>query len=114
MAADSPSVRRSRGRCRRQIDSREAEEATPAILEMLAVPAVLETLATPVTPETAGPLAVPVHWYNPVAEGNPANQADPAPRCCPAVPALVLLLIGGLVWRLRRRRAPAPHAEATA
>ena len=31
-----------------------------------------------------------------------------------AVPALVLLLIGGLVWRLRRRRAPAPHAEATA
>jgi hypothetical protein len=31
-----------------------------------------------------------------------------------AVPALVLLAIGGFVWRLRRRRTPAPRAEATA
>ncbi len=32
-----------------------------------------------------------------------------------AVPALVLLLIGWLVWRTRRRHiTPAPHAEATA
>src|ERR1022692_2471737 len=87
MAADSPSVRRSREPCRRPKDSSEAEEATPATLEILAVPAVLETLATPVTPEKAGPLAVPVHWYNPVAEGNPANQAGPGPRWWPAGPA---------------------------
>jgi heme/copper-type cytochrome/quinol oxidase subunit 2 len=31
-----------------------------------------------------------------------------------AIPALVLLAIGGAVWRLRRRRTPASHAEATA
>jgi hypothetical protein len=31
-----------------------------------------------------------------------------------AIPAAVLLLIGWLVWRSRRRRSPAPRAEATA
>jgi hypothetical protein len=31
-----------------------------------------------------------------------------------AVPALVLLLIGWVAWRLRRRRSPAPRAEAAA
>jgi len=31
-----------------------------------------------------------------------------------AIPALVLLAISGAVWRLRRRRTPASHAEATA
>jgi hypothetical protein len=31
-----------------------------------------------------------------------------------AVPALVLLAIGGFVWRLRRRRVPPTPAEVTA